>query len=190
MPNNKYANIMDPDTEKSPWKARSAAVRKKTRYKHKKGGYLNGSRKLYPTPKDFLHAAFEYFAWCEKNPVMKQIHAYDKETKTYVKDEEPSPRLATLAGLTGYLGIGRMTWYSYKKREEFAEACDYIESAMENQRAVGAASGTMNPQFISRYMGLAEHKVVDSKVLLEEKKVDLTPLSTEALKELADLDID
>ena len=171
-----------PDNEKRVHLARSARVRNRR-------ACMFGSTKIYSSPKILMEAVLEYFQWCIDNPQEKSVTTYDKNQGEYVTGIEYLPRMATVTGLSIYLGICRDVWYSYNKIDEYKPVCNMAADYMDQERITGASNGLLNASFVARYVGLVNRTAVTADVKVKNE-VDLTKLSPEAIKEIAALNID
>lgn len=134
------------------WKARS---------KH-------GRDKIFTTPETMLDAAFDYFKWCEDNPLKKAI--------VYQGAVSPEPeelmRAMTIKGLCIFWGVN--TFYlndfvgnlDLEKQEDkdFSQVINTIKEIIETQKFEGASAGLLNPNIIARDLGLTDKKELSGSV--------------------------
>lgn len=119
----------------------------------------HGRDKIFSSPEILLEACLEYFEETDKRK-WKKIEYHGKDaTQCVVPNETPY----TITGLYIFLGIGRETWYEYKKRQDYSEVIAHIENIIFTQKFEGAAVGAFNSSIIARDLGLAEKRSVDVK---------------------------
>lgn len=120
-----------------------------------------GRPKIYETPDDFQRACEEYFAWCQKNPLLEHTVMNTKSGLQNVQIEKV--RCFTVLGLCNFLGISRQTLEDYGDREEFVDTFTRVKEIIYNQKFENAAAGLINPQFIGKDLGLVDNKDINHK---------------------------
>jgi len=133
------------------WKARS---------KH-------GRDKIFSTPETMLEAAFDYFVWCEDNPLKKDI-VY----QGVVTGEESLLRAMTIKGLCIFLGVNSVYFNKFEAEldkdtqegKDFCKVINTIREIIETQKFEGASAGLLNPNIIARDLGLTDKKELSGSV--------------------------
>lgn len=120
-----------------------------------------GRKPIFANPENMLAAAFEYFQWCDDNPLIEQKLC--QELGEYVLKDLPRKRPYTLGALRLFLDLGLQTWYEYKKRNEFIEVTETIDDCIREQKFAGAAAGFFNANIIARDLGLKDSTEVEHK---------------------------
>lgn len=112
----------------------------------------HGRDKLFKTPQALLDAAYEYFAWCEENPITAEQNLGTKNVNT-VKFIRPF----TKDGLCIFLDIDDQTFNNYRDNDkDFFEVCRKIERIIRSQKFDGASVGIFNANIIARDLGLTD----------------------------------
>ena len=137
--------------------------------------------RAFRDPEQLAAAAEEAFTWIHTHPKRKQMVFHNKGmiTKTYATLERPFTfhLLAMVMGLS-YQGLD-----GYRQRPEFAEVMAWIDNVIYTQKFEGAATGTLNANFIARDLGMAERNELtgrDGGPLQTEDVADLEKLYDEA----------
>jgi len=121
----------------------------------------HGRDKIFTTPNMMLEAAYEYFKWCEKNPLME----VDFRGSQLKKIELPKMRAYTIQGLTCFLDVNTLYFNDFEdglkgKKDEiskdFSKVITHVKEIIYNQKFVGAAAGFLNPNIIARDLGLSD----------------------------------
>jgi hypothetical protein len=123
----------------------------------------HGRDKLFASPELLWEAAEEYFEWCDENPLME----IDFKGKDADRVELPKMRAYTMHGLCLYLDCNTDYFRQFKKEEnnkDFSWVIARIEDIMYNQKFTGAAAGFLNPNIISRDLGLIDKQESKSEV--------------------------
>lgn len=119
-----------------------------------------GRQAIYQSADEILHAALEYFAWTDANPLLKRKTQFSAPVGKFFAADEPHVRPYTLNGLVIYMGIAHETWLNYKKNPEYSGVCQSIETSIYQQKLAGAAAGFFNAAIIARELGLADKQEV------------------------------
>ena len=128
----------------------------------------HGRDKIFKTPDILLEAAYEYFAWCESNPLkemqlMKIKVSRDEEEIQKVSVDKM--RAMTISGLTIYLDVNEKYFDDFEKglsgktdkvSKDFSRIIAHIRSVIRNQKFTGAAAGFLNANIIARDLGLTD----------------------------------
>lgn len=122
----------------------------------------HGRDKLFASPQLMLEAAYEYFEWCEENPLIE----IDFKGKDADRVELPKMRAMTMQGLCRYLGCNTDYFRSFKNQkrengEDFSPIIKEIEDILYEQKFTGAAAGFLNANIIARDLGLADKREVE-----------------------------
>jgi hypothetical protein len=129
----------------------------------------HGRDKLFKTPKLMLEAAYEYFKWCDENPLIEIDFMNSKSGP--VKIEKPKMRAYTMHGLCIYLDVNTIYFNRFEEersKEETREALDFckvithVKEIIYNQKFSGAAAGFLNANIIARDLGLKDHSDITS----------------------------
>jgi len=122
----------------------------------------HGRDKLFTTPELMLEAAYEYFKWCEENPLIEIDY---RGSNPPAKIELPKMRAYTMQGLTIFLHVNTIYFNRFEgeqkeKKDElskdFCKVVTHIREIIYNQKFIGAAAGFLNPNIIARDLGLKE----------------------------------
>ncbi len=111
---------------------------------------FTGRPKLFATPDDLLTAAFDYFDYCENNPVIKYGIYGCPPRMVGVK----KMRAMSLQGLCAHIGLCHLR--RYKQNAEFVPVIAYIQNVIFSWNIEGAAAGVLNPCVVARVLGLVE----------------------------------
>lgn len=113
---------------------------------------------MFNSPEELWNAAVEYFEWVEDNPLEEEkvFHAQGIITKATVT----KMRAMTVQGLCLYLDIDEQTLANYEKKEDFFGIVKQIKSVIYEQKFTGAAADLLNPNIISRDLGLSDNQAV------------------------------
>lgn len=121
----------------------------------------HGRDKIFATPELMLEAAYEYFEWCDDNPLI----SIDFKGKDAVEVEIPKMRAYTLHGLCIYLGVNTLYFNRFEEErrkedteiaKDFCKVIAHIREIIYNQKFTGAAAGFLSHHIIARDLGLAE----------------------------------
>ena len=128
----------------------------------------------YKKPEELLQDAYDYFQYCDNNPIIT-TETTTSAKGTFLKTVEHRVPY-TIDGLYTYLGVCNLDYY--KTKEEFSWVLTYIRQIIRDQKYTGAAAGIFNGNIIARDLGLADKKEIDhsgtifgdtNKEKLEEK---------------------
>lgn len=114
----------------------------------------HGRKPTFATPEDLWTACQEYFQWVEDNP-LKEAKAFCHQGVVTIA-ELPKMRAMTIGGLCIFLDISQVCWFSYRKREDFANVTTCVEEIIRNQKFTGASADLLNANIIARDLGLAD----------------------------------
>lgn len=129
----------------------------------------HGRDKIFATPELMLEAAYEYFEWCEKNPLIEIDY---RGSAPPVKVELPKMRAFTMEGLAMYLDVNTVYFNQFEKSitgkedetsKDFSKVITHVKEIIYRQKYEGAASGFLNPNIIARDLGLSEKRELDHK---------------------------
>ena len=101
-------------------------------------------------------ACTDYFVWVEKNP-LKEAKAFSYEGNITIA-EIPKMRAMTLSGLSTFLDIDIHTWRDWRSHKDFGPVVTRVETIIRDQKFAGAAAELLNPNIISRDLGLADRQ--------------------------------
>ena len=137
----------------------------------------HGRDKLFETPELLLESAFEYFQWCDDNPLIKTEST--KTDKGFIEKEIPTPRPYTRDAFFLYIQCSSDWLRNFKKNcsDDFLRVIGDIEKTIDTNQLIGATVGYYNANIIARIQGLKEQ--TESTNLNINKEV----------KELSDEDI-
>lgn len=137
----------------------------------------HGRDKLFATPELLLESAFEYFQWCDDNPLIKKETT--KSDKGYIEKEIPMPRPYTKDAFYLYIGCSDKWLVNFKKtcNNDFLTVIEEIEKTITTNQLIGATVGMYNANIIARLIGLKEQT--------ESTNVNIN----KEVKELSDEDI-
>ena len=127
----------------------------------------HGRDKIFSTPKIMCDAAYEYFKWCEENPLIEIDY---RGSNPPIKVQLPKMRAYTMQGLTCFLGVNTVYFNHFetecaekkdKLSKDFCKVITHIREVIYNQKFGGAASGFLNPNIIARDLGLHDKTDVE-----------------------------
>ena len=133
----------------------------------------HGRDKIFATPEILAEAAYEYFQWCDNNPLIEVDY---RGSYPPVKVELPKMRAYTLHGLTCYLGVNTVYFNDFESglkgkeddiSKDFSKVLTHIREVIYNQKFVGSAAGFLNPNIIARDLGLADKSQVQQNSTIE-----------------------
>lgn len=137
----------------------------------------HGRNPKFDNPEVLRNACYEYFEWCENNPLYEEklFHAQGIITK----DTVTKMRAMTLSGLCLFIDIDLGTWDNYRKNQDFFRVTKEIEQIIYNQKFSGAAADLLNANIIARDLGLAdkqqnEHTGVDGKPIAHSVEIKVS----------------
>ena len=121
----------------------------------------HGRDKIFETPEILKEAAYEYFKWCEDNP----LYEIDFRGSKIQEVKLPKMRPFTIEGLTIFLGVNTVYFSHFEKdligkedelSKDFSQVITHVRDIIRKQKFEGAASGFLNPNIIARDLGLSE----------------------------------
>lgn len=128
-----------------------------------------GRPAAFATPGDLWDIAIKYFTWVSANPLY--------ESKLYGGDGKiaklPKMRAMTEKAFCLWCGISEQTFRNYKKEpiesneanaKDFFEVAKRISDIIYTQKFEGAAGDFLNPNIISRDLGLIDKSETDLKL--------------------------
>lgn len=133
----------------------------------------HGRNPIFESPEQLLSACYEYFEWCEANPLYetKVFHTNGIITQTDV----PKMRAMTIGGLCLFLNISEITWKNYRERDKFLTVTSVVDAAIYNQKFCGAAADLFNAKIIARDLRLKDR----TDVTTDDKEIKAdSPLET------------
>lgn len=138
----------------------------------------HGRDKIFGSPEILWQAACEYFEWCDKNPIKKEIPIGTRHNPTV---EVSIGRPYTLHALCIYLGVNTKYFNDFcdAKHEGFSEILTHIKEIIYNHKYEGAVVGLFNSSIIAKDLGLVEKKDITS----DGEKLGF--ISPETVKEIA-----
>lgn len=106
------------------------------------------------TPEALWDEAVEYFEWVESNPLKEDAVNFYQGIPTH----EPitKMRAMTIIGFCLYADIDPVTFYNYKKNQDFINIITRIENVIRDQKFTGAAADLLNANIIARDLGLID----------------------------------
>jgi hypothetical protein len=121
----------------------------------------HGRPLIFGQPEELRAACNAYFQWVNDNPLIEvELVKYQGEA---TQVEVPRMRAATLIGLCNFLDIGKSTWHGYRRKPDFSEVTERVESIIYQQKFEGAAAGLLNGNIISRELGLKDRREVKDR---------------------------
>ena len=129
----------------------------------------HGRDRIFATPQILLEAAYEYFDWCEKHPLIDID--YRNSHQGLRKVQLPKMRAFTLEGLTCFLDVNTIYFndfeYSLKGKTDqlsldFSKVITHIRQICARQKFEGAAAGFLNANIIARDLGLRDNTDITS----------------------------
>lgn len=132
----------------------------------------HGRDKIFATPEIMLNACYEYFQWCENNP----LYEVDFRGSKIQEVKLPKMRAFTLQGLTCFLDVNTVYFNQFEEGlkdstkdldKDFSKVITHIREIIYNQKFIGAASGFLNPNIIARDLGLTDKSTVNQNTTIE-----------------------
>lgn len=140
----------------------------------------HGRDKIFVTPEILIEACYEYFAWCDENPLIEVDY---RGSNPPIRVELPKMRAYTMQGLTCFLHVNTVYFNGFERDLEgkedqlsidFRKVITHVREIIYNQKFAGAAAGFLNPNIIARDLGLSDktdHSLkVDGPVKIELHK--------------------
>ena len=151
---------------------------------------FNLGRPLKLSPDQLLQKFQEYVQWCLDNPIVLKttttgISAQGTRYGNEIKEEKP--RMVSIGGFLISIGETFSWWKnleSGKRKEEFLKVKDLIREFCEDYQKGMAAANVYNANIISRLLGLADKKQVETNApinltLTSQKAMDGIKLAME-----------
>ncbi len=148
----------------------------------------HGPKPKFDNPDDLWEACVEYFEWVEENPLWEEKGFAFQGVVT--KERFAKMRAMTIGGLCIFLDIDETTWRDWAKtRPDLSPIISRVENVIRHQKFTGAAADLLNPNIIARDLGLADKQdhLSSDGTMTPKGSLDVSKLSTEALKEIAAL---
>lgn len=127
---------------------------KKTVQLHTVSRKIGKPRKIN-SPKEMLELAYEYFEWCDNNPLI----TYEWNGKEPVKCIVEKMRPYTFQGLEIYVNCDLEAYRNGENNRtgpSYSEVFSRIDKIIRTQKFEGAAAGLLDRVIISRDIGLAD----------------------------------
>jgi hypothetical protein len=129
----------------------------------------HGREKLFATPELLWEAACEYFQWCDDNPLIEN-KVVNSSKEGVVDHPVKKVRAYTLNGLCLYLNCSDSYFREFKRNldlkvqidVDFLTVVTHIQKTVYEQQFTNAAADLLNPNIISRALGLVDRKDVKS----------------------------
>ena len=127
----------------------------------------HGRDKIFATPEIMLQAAYEYFDWCEKHPL---IEIDFRGSNPPVQVKLPKMRAMTMWGLCSFLHVNTVYFNQfentlkekpYELNLDFTKVIGHIRECITTQKFEGAAAGFLNANIIARDLGLKDQSGID-----------------------------
>lgn len=137
---------------------------------------------IFETAEDLAEACAAYFEWVEDTPVMEGKVFNGKNG--IVRAQVAHMHAMTIGSLCLHIGINEKTWNTWKigsegfePRSDFLPIIEACETAIRDQKFVGAAAGLLNPNIIALDLGLAKKVELTGKDggPIENITEDMTP---------------
>ncbi|MCA0204308.1 MAG: DNA-packaging protein [Proteobacteria bacterium] len=123
---------------------------------------FTGPPRKFETAQDLWDACFEYFEWCEGNP-LKEAKAFQYEGKP-VHTEVSKMRVMSIEALSIFIGVTSRAWRDWRsERADLAETIEAVEEIIASQQLEGAAAGLLNPAIVARKLGLVDKRELTGK---------------------------
>ena len=112
-------------------------------------------------PEELLEAAYNYFDWCQENPMHKrEVLKGGVKAGEVIKVEIDRPY--TIVGLCNYIGISERTFRNYDELEDYLPITTHIREVIVQNQLEGALVEAYSPNIVARVLSLTdkqEHSV-------------------------------
>lgn len=118
------------------------------------------------TPEGLMEKFQEFLQWCKDNPI-RIVRRTTYANGNFAEDVEEKPRLVSLSAFELYAGVSERWWSELSKRksaEDYAKVKADIKKMCESYQKEMATAGVFKENIISRLLGLADKKQVDTQV--------------------------
>lgn len=121
----------------------------------------HGAKPKFEAADDLWSACCEYFSWVEKNPLY-EAKAFAFQGSVIVENM-PKMRAMTVGAMCIFLDIDETTWRDWKtSRPDLSPILSRAEAIIFAQKFEGASADLLNANIISRELGLADKKDIQS----------------------------
>jgi hypothetical protein len=108
----------------------------------------HGRNSLFAGPMFVWEACCEYFDWVHENPIkVPEVVTSGGVTTTLLIRKH---RAMSVTGLCLFLGIGRSTWFAYRRRKDFVHVCMAVQNVIWVHNFELAVVGLLNPRVVAR----------------------------------------
>lgn len=148
----------------------------------------HGPKPKFDNPDDLWEACVEYFEWVEENPLFEDKLVTFQGMATH--EPVAKMRAMTIGGLCLFIDVTHKQWIEWREsRSDLSEVITRTEQVIRDQKFTGAAADLLNPNIIARDLGLADKQdhLSSDGTMTPKGALDVSKLSTEALKEIAAL---
>lgn len=120
---------------------------------------LKSGRDKEYQPDEIIPTFLEYAEYVYDNPIEEEViqkikTSRDTEEIKHVKRK--TMRVMSIGGFCVYAGITTQTFRNYEKDKDFFGVISRVRDFIENYQLEGASSNQLNPNVISRLLGLAD----------------------------------
>ena len=113
-----------------------------------------GPKPKFADPESLRAACIEYFEWVTDTPLEEEkLFSYEGSVTRTTTNKMHA---MTLRGMCLYIDITFQTWTEYRKREDLADVCEWVDTVIFTQKFTGAAAGLLNPGIVARELGLGD----------------------------------
>jgi hypothetical protein len=119
------------------------------------------------TPDKLWEEFLLYCQWVNDNPLLEDSVNFYQGQPTH----EPITRMRamTIIGFCLFSDLDTVTYYEYRKNNDFTNIINAIENCIREQKFTGAAAELLNPNIIARDLGLVDK--TDTTIHVPEEKI-------------------
>jgi hypothetical protein len=148
----------------------------------------HGRDRIFESPEVLAEAAYEFFQWCDENPLMKSELIKGGDLAGQIV-EVPVMRAYTQQGLCSFLGVNTVYFNDFieslkgktdQQSKDFSNVITHIREVLYSQKFTGAAANLLNANIIARDLGLQEKTDKPEK----EKETNLQNLTLDEQEQL------
>ena len=128
------------------------------------------------SPDEFLKLSYEYFDWCDNNPIIRNeaIKSGDLAGSTM---QVEVPRPYTKIGLKTFLNIDNQTLANYRSNEptyaKYFENATHVIGIIESYQMEGGLAGELSQTLVAKLHDLQDKVQIDHDITSKGEKISL-----------------